>query len=162
MARLMTGRHWGLPWVPKIGVYAGEWRVLASLALGVGTIAITAGVLWLLTWIEVAGVRFFHARRGWRVTRAVAWSVCAHASIGWVVGAALLVLGWGLIDLDFWLARSLRTMTVRPRVGDWAAVPAGAGFFAGMMLFEYRVYQGMRVCRFANRRRPDPHAAIPR
>jgi hypothetical protein len=39
------------------------------------------------------------------------------------------------------------------------ALPPVLGFFVGMMIFEYRVYQGVRACRFANSKRSGPKGA---
>jgi hypothetical protein len=151
VGRLLGGRHWMVPWAPKGGDFVGPSGAWWTLAVGLGTCAAVAGVLLLLTWIETAGVRFFH---GGRVTRDVAWSVCAHATYGWVVGAVLVTLGWGLIDLDIAIARAVRVPRLGARLGDWVAVPPVAGFFIGMMVFEYRVYQGIRICRYANTDHP--------
>lgn len=152
-ARLVAGRDPVVAWVTKGGVFAGESRHWMMALAALATFLVVFALLLLLTWIEAVGVRFFGGRRGWRVTRGVAWSVCSHASYGWVVAAALLVLGWGLIDLDFMFAQAMRRVSVRSGVGDWMVLPALLGFFAGMLLFECRVYQGMRVCRYANTRR---------
>lgn len=155
-ARLLAGRDPVVAWAPKAGVLAGDARHWMTLLIAV-VLALTVFVgLWVLTWIEIAGVRFFHNRRGWRITRRLAWNVCAHATVGWAVSGALIALGWSLIDFDIMLTSSIRPVTVRSRVGDWMALPPVLGFFVGMMIFEYRVYQGVRVCRFANRRRPVP------
>jgi hypothetical protein len=139
-----------VPWAPKAGGFVGDSYIWWTLAVASGAWAVVTGALWILTWIETVGVRFFHSRRGWRATRDVAWSVCAHATFGWVLGALLIVLGWGLIDVDIYAARALHTTRVGSRVGDWQAVPPVIGFLIGMMVFELRVYQGMRACRFAN------------
>jgi hypothetical protein len=146
-ARVMMGRDAVVPWVARGGVFRGElWPgVLALVALAV--VAASFLLFLLMTWTEVAGSRFVEARRGGSIPRGVAWSVCAHASYGWVVAAVLLVAGWGLIDLDYTIARRTLTTTVRSRAGDWMLLPPLLGFFAGLMLFEYRVYQGLRACR---------------
>jgi hypothetical protein len=53
--------------------------------IAIGAVGLPAA-LFLLTWIETLGVRFFGKRRGWRVTRPIAWTVCSHAAIGWAIG----------------------------------------------------------------------------
>jgi hypothetical protein len=161
-ARLLMGNHWMVPWAPKADVFFGRSYVWWTLAVTFGTWATVSGVLWLLTWIETLGVKFFHGRRGWRVTEEIAWSVCAHATYGWVLSALLIVLGWGLIDLDIAVSRAVRTTRVGSRLGDWQALPPAIGFFIGMMVFEFRVYQGMRVCRFANTGRVSNRSPVAR
>jgi hypothetical protein len=125
-------------------------RVFAyARSMLVGTLSVGM-LLFLLTFVEVMGIRFFGRRRGWRITRNVAWQICAHASIGWVLAAVLTLLSlvvWlnvSYFGLSGWLERAGST-------GDYvmAAVPA-TGFFAGMFVFELLVYVGMRRCRFAN------------
>jgi predicted RNA-binding Zn-ribbon protein involved in translation (DUF1610 family) len=158
-ARLLAGRDPVVAWAPKSGVLAGDARHWMTFLISLSIVLVTFVGLWTLTWIEIAGVRFFHTRRGWRITRRLAWNVCAHATVGWVVSGALIALGWGLIDLDIMLTSSARPVTVRSRVGDWMALPPVLGFFVGMMIFEYRVYQGVRACRFANSKRSGPKGA---
>jgi hypothetical protein len=109
-----------------------------------------AAALFVLTAIEAAGIRFFGTRRGWRITRNVAWQVCTHASVGWIVAAVLTLLAlivWlniSYFGLASWLERKGTWGTV-----IFAAVPA-SGFLAGLLVFESLVYLGMRRCRFAN------------
>lgn len=154
LARTLAGRHWFVPWAPRTSDIPGAAPAWYSLWIVLCIWAAVAALLSLLTWVETLGVRFFNNRRGWRVSRALAWSVCAHASYGWVVGSALLALGWALLDVDIAVARAMNATPLRIRLGDWMALPPALGFFAGMMLFEYRVYQGVRLCRFANTERP--------
>lgn len=153
--RLLAGRHWMVPWAPKAGDFVGDSYIWWTLAVTFATWGVVSAILLFLTWVETVGVKFFHTRRGWRATKAVVWSVCAHATYGWIIGALLVVVGWGLIDIDIAVSRLARTTRVGSRFGDWQAVPPAIGFFIGMMIFEFRVYQGMRACRFANTQRPQ-------
>lgn len=98
-------------------------------------------VLWVLTQIEWLGIRLIGRQRQWRITKDVAASVCAHASIGWIGAGVLGVLGFqaGLL-------------------ADWErAIAFGLiGVGAGLLVFETCVYLGIRACRFANvERSPD-------
>jgi hypothetical protein len=119
----------------------------ASLSIQV---VVTAAILAALTTIEARGIRFFGTRRGWRITRAVAWQVCAHSSVGWIIAAILTLLSliawlnFSYFGLTGWLER-------RGTAGDYilALVPL-SGFLVGMLVFETLVYLGMRRCRFAN------------
>jgi hypothetical protein len=149
--RLVDARHPLVAWSPASGNLYTNRFVIAPLLFVVGTLGVGA-LLAALTWIEFLGIRFFHGRRGWRITRGVAWNICAHAAAGWFLGCVLAALAWALIDLDFLLIGAGRPSSLRSRIGDWAALPPVAGFFLGMLLFEVRVYQGVRACRFANRR----------
>jgi len=112
-----------------------------------------AGLIVLLTWIESLGIRFFGTRRGWRITKAVAWTICGHAAVGWVMG--------GLLALIIFFVGA----TIWPRYGPVPArgpavvlsqIPTppsllmtGAAL-VGMLVFETLVWVGMRRCRFAN------------
>lgn len=155
---LLAGGLLAAPWVgtligdPARGARGSAWlsrNGQFALSLAAGTIGI-GGVLLALTAIESLGVRFFGKRRGWRITPDVAWQVCAHASVGWVVAAVLTILA-----LVVWLNLSYfglgGWMTRRGGWGDLglAAVPV-AGFLAGMLVFEILVYRGVRRCRYAN------------
>jgi hypothetical protein len=100
------------------------------------------------TWIEWLGIRFFGARRGWRVTQGVATGVCAHASFGWILGG---VLAWvaaaaGLVNLVVMGRGAPFTFNELSRVFAVSLVGAGVGLLA----FEVLVYVGVRRCRFAN------------
>lgn len=127
------------------------WTLLA------GPVAWAA--LWGLTYVETVGVRFIGRRRGWRVTPTVAWTVAAHASIGWVIGGAL-VLGSALLPAATdaanprggWLTRAGDLLGFEPSQGAvWmAGVLGAAAVIAGLLVFETLVYVGIRRCRFAN------------
>ncbi|MEO0484011.1 MAG: hypothetical protein AAF138_10360 [Planctomycetota bacterium] len=107
-----------------------------------------APMLRLLTWIERRGIMLFGRRHGWRVTREVALSVCAHASIGWVVATSLATLG---VFVGMALAGARTPISWRSYI-DWApmALPVLA-FGVGMICFELMVFLGVRACRYANR-----------
>ncbi len=137
-----------------------------------GAVLLVAGVLLLLTWIECLGVRFIAARRGWRVTRAAAWQICAHASVGWILCGLIPVLSLagvfiaarffgaspgGVIDLTGWLTnpptggpnpgpRGLTVNLYQLVVGGGVLV----GYAGGLLVFETLVYLGIRACRYAN------------
>lgn len=117
--------------------------------------------LFVLTWIECRGVRFFARKRGWRVTKDVSWQVCAHASIGWVLS--------GLVPLMFLATLYVLStyLGVSPRgsiVIRWGWFNAGIvgwneivwmtgmlmGYGSGLLAFEILVYIGVRQCRYAN------------
>ncbi len=155
---LLAGGLLTAPWVgtlifdPARNARGAAWlsrNAQFTLSLAKGTIGI-GGVLLVLTAIEAMGVRFFGRRRGWRITPDIAWQVCAHASIGWVVAAVLTIL-----TLVLWLNLSYFGLSGwMTRRGGWddlgmAAVPV-AGFLAGMLVFEILVYRGILRCRYAN------------
>ncbi|MBX3356979.1 MAG: hypothetical protein KF745_00990 [Phycisphaeraceae bacterium] len=131
--------------------YPTGLAVLAILGMSVGS-GVLLGFLPLraLIMIESWGVRFFGSRRGWRVTPAVASAVCGHATIGWIIGSVLALLGWFLSgshhSWNDWL-----TWPISAR-HDWRAAPwpAAGGFLAGLLIFETLVYFGIRQCRFGN------------
>jgi len=107
-----------------------------------------APLLRLLTWIERRGIMLFGRRHGWRVTPEVALSVCAHASIGWVVATALATVA---VPLGGLVARSSTPMGWRSYL-DLAPYAAPVlAFGVGMIWFELLVFLGVRSCRYANR-----------
>jgi len=144
--------------VPPSGPHALRetvFYILGSLL----NLAIALAVLWLLTWIEVVGIRFFAARRGWRLSRSAAWHVASHAAVGWLLCGLLPLLGMAILTAVDRLSPSLwsRTLDLRPISGpvfaarDVATVLLVAGgFFIGMVVFETLVYLGVRRCRWAN------------
>lgn len=142
----------------------------AVLAAEMGAAGIT---LYALTWIEVAGVQVFTRPRGWRVTREVAWQVCAHASVGWIMAGLFPILLLAVLYTTTrffpqassrWLTRSFAAPAIGGRVNVQEIV-TGAGlacsYLAGLLWFEVLVYRGVRACRFANP--PDAGStAVPR
>jgi rRNA maturation protein Nop10 len=155
---LLAGALLAAPWV---GTLIGDparnsrtaewvWRIVPmARSQLVGTVGVGLALLGL-TAIEALGVRFFGRRRGWRITPDIAWQVCAHASVGWVVAAVLTLLSlivWlnlSYFGLSGWVARR----------GTWAdlsmALIPAAGFLAGMLVFEVLVYRGILRCKYAN------------
>lgn len=128
-----------------------------------------AAVLWMLTWVEARGVRFFGSQRGWRVTHDVAWTVCAHAAVGWILAGVLpivLLLGWTFIR-----PYAERVATGAGFVAPWGGfVSRGSlvsggllfvGYGLGLFVFEGLVYLGIRRCRFANSQSPAGAAPTP-
>ncbi|CAG0999151.1 hypothetical protein PHYC_02758 [Phycisphaerales bacterium] len=138
---------------------SGLGAMAIQVAAAVVEILMIAGVLFILTWIEYAGIRFFSRRRRWRLTRAAAWQVCAHASFGWMfcgifVGFALAALF--SVQRLFGLAPTgrvdLRSMGIQFNE-DWYVILGIGGpllaCFAGVVIFEVLVYKGVRACRYA-------------
>lgn len=121
---------------------AGRWAVLLAGAYLVHAV---------LTWVEQLGIQFFGRRRRWRITRELAWAITAHAGPGWVVGAALfLAAQWapgGRSLLGFTSDVYVLDLILGGRVYPLAP---GAAWLAGMLLFEWWVYVGVRQCRYAN------------
>ncbi len=141
---------------PGLGMSPAAAAAFAAMAWLLITIS---GVLLLrgLTWIEERGLRFFGRRRGFRITPAIARSVCAHAAVGWALGAILgafvTVALWLVLYWPVGLATRLApNYTGRPP-STWGADALGLAFGAGAALlwFETLAYIGMRKCRYANR-----------
>lgn len=126
----------------------GLLLVLPVLAVGIPAFTL---LLRLLTMIEDRGIRFFGKQRGWRITREVSGAVCAHASIGWVIGGILVFTALSLNFGQTWGSGAglIRRVTGLMYYVQWVPV-AALGFFAGMLVFEILVYVGVRECRFAN------------
>lgn len=146
----------------------GSGFVLESLSLLgmflVQTLVLSA-LLYLLTLIEHRGVRFFSARRSWRLTPDAAWHICAHASYGWVLLGLMPLLGMTLAFISG--AASLRGVIdlspVLPvTIHVSSAVLTGlivGGLLVGLFVFELLVYIGVRRRRFAATIKPTIRAA---
>jgi hypothetical protein len=125
-----AGRHW---------VRAAAWVVPLEIVA-------VASVLLLLTLLEWVGIQLAARTRGWRLTPAAAWQVCAHATVGWIVTG---LSSW--IGLIAWLNLASLEVGSRGVAGGplrWA-VPVGWAFF-GLLVFELLVWVGVRRCRYAN------------
>ncbi|MBY0307719.1 MAG: hypothetical protein K2Q09_03165 [Phycisphaerales bacterium] len=141
--------------VPGVMPVHGEWLMIVPFAW----LFMYAGLL-LLTFIETVGLRFFAraAWRRWRVTPAVAWTVCDHASVGWVVGGLLnllFVAAEPVARLARWewgneLAKRLIGVPITAFVSDTTALRVYASLLLGMLTFETLVFIGVRQCRWAN------------
>ncbi len=114
----------------------------------VGVMFMTAClVLLILTGIERVGIRSFGRIHKRRITSAVATTVCAHASVGWLTGsmlfASIMLLGL--------------TLGTRPMVGV-----ALFCLLLGLLHFEILVWLGVKRCRYANRERPQTSPPLSR
>ena len=130
------------------------------LAASIGVyVLVFAGVM-LLTYIETLGLRFFSKAesRRWRVTKEVAWTVCNHASVGWLIGGLLMlavlltdpagrlcVWEWGNAQARRLTGASFNDRYELLRIGQVLLPP-----LAGIIAFETLVYIGVRRCRYAN------------
>lgn len=134
-------------WLYALGARSdGPWGKIVGFA----AVPMGLAMLLVLTRIERAGIAFFGPRRGWRITPGIARAICAHAAVGWLVGAALALAGLGL-------GRGLQVLALRRSIGvlkdPFLLSPywlGAAGLLAGMLLFETLVYAGMLRCRHAN------------
>lgn len=133
-------------------------RVVFALVF-LGEVAMVALLMLALTWIEQRGIRFFAAKRGWRLTRDASWQVCAHASIGWILASGLPLLAMASLFAIQLVTHRVPTskISLEPYVkfsinssGVVYAAIIAAGFFVGLLVFECLVYLGVRSCRFAN------------
>jgi hypothetical protein len=160
-----TGTFIGDPARAARGV--GGWREpVALIFTPLAEVVAVALILLILTWIEQRGIRFFAARRGWRLTKPAAQQICAHASIGWLLCGLLSLL---FLATLFSLARLFGlspggVLDLRPYVdlsfhwGDLVPLLGlGGSYFLGMLAFELLVYAGVRECRYAARL-PAPRA----
>ncbi len=156
-----------LPWAgiligdPARGPSGAVGAALLVVMLAVWTLMV-GGVLAGLTLVEHVGVRFFAARRKWRLTKDAAWMVCGHATVGWVLGPLLAFLGLaGLYSLERFFGISPRgsfRFDLGPALDlgwiGWAdlvySAILGGSALAGLVAFEVLVYLGVRECRFAN------------
>ncbi len=138
-----------------------RYSVADTSLLVSGSLLIPVFILLLLalTSLETIGLRTFGARRGWRITRPVAWSVVSHASAGWLAAGLLAMLFHALAQLPALHPRLLDLYALLDQHLNifgftWATttrwMPTTLGLFLGMLVFETIVYFGIRRCRFAN------------
>lgn len=139
---------------------------LATYAMSFLVGALGVGVVFLvLTLIEYRGIRFFSARRGWRLTKVAAWQICAHASVAWILCGALPVVVLALLEVvlrrfHFSPSQTIDLGPGLPGLSVRNLISGGGvsfGYFLGMMAFEMLVYVGVRRCRFAARVPSTPH-----
>jgi len=130
-----------LQWLGLAGLLMLWWVVL-SLSLAV------------LTGTETWGIRSYGRLHAKRITPAVARTITAHATVGWVV-AALFVSGGFLLGM---LAYEVAMHhDVQPFRGVMMLAPIWMPTIlglVGLLAFESIVYLGVLHCKFANRARP--------
>ena len=134
-------------WLFVIGGPDG-WKENALAALI--SLPVLAVVCLTLTRTEQAGIALFGPRRGWRITKPLARSICAHASVGWIAGSAAASLGFAA---GYGLER-LAIHTSTGALNDaFLLAPyafAAFGLVGGMFAFEGLVFLGMLRCKHAN------------
>jgi hypothetical protein len=167
---VVAGGIMASPWTgalvgdPARGLLNSGW--LGDVKFALWTLAQSLGaavVLGVLTWVEARGIRFFGRQREWRITKAVAWAVCAHASVGWIVMAVMpmVVLAGFYTAQRFFGVAPNGTIDLGSRFGRVSLNAAAQGgglvvaLIAGLLVFETLVYVGVRRCRFANRARAE-------
>ena len=121
--------------------------IVASLGSSCAAIA-PYWVLRLLCWIEIRGVQFFGGHRGWRITPALARSVIAHSSVGWVIGGLLWALGIACLFVLICCVEG--DMIFSSTLCQASALFPFVGLLMGLLIFESLVFIGIRACRFAN------------
>lgn len=171
-AGVLVADPWIGVWIRDPARNARPWQSLADFARYAGSFAAgavgVALVLLMLTLIEYRGIRFFSARRGWRLTRVAAWQICAHASVAWTLCGILPLI---VLAIKEALVRVLHysphaVIDLGPVFGTFnvsdllSGGGVALGYFLGMMAFEMLVYIGVRKCRFAARLRETPPPAF--
>lgn len=137
------------PWAET----AIQWLGLAGL-LVLWWVALSL-TLAALTGTETWGIRSYGRLHAKRITPAVARTITAHATVGWVV-AALFVSGGFLLGM---LAYEVAMHhDVQPLRGVMMLAPIWMPTIlglVGLLAFESIVYLGVLNCKFANRARPE-------
>lgn len=143
------------PWTDFARIFHDAPALAWMFNVAVGTLA-----LWILTRIEMIGIRTFGNRHGWRITPQVATAVCAHASVGWILTGILFLVSVMLPFPNF-------SITLPASFGAWSvnigviAAPTLA-LLVGLVVFELLVYLGVRRCKYANHARGQvPAEAVP-
>lgn len=116
--------------------------IVSGLVVACGTFAL----LWIIMLIERAGSRTIGAWHRWRITREVAYCVCAYASVGWLMGV-LGAMCWGM----WYVTRGRDALIARSDEGLYAMnLGLPAVVLLGLFGYELLVYIGLRRCKFAN------------
>lgn len=151
----------------RVGFFDVEPSFMGPVLVGLLVtveVGLVAFVLLALTWVECLGIRFFTRRRGWRLTRAGAWQVCAHASFGWIFCGtlAMLFLAAMFSILRLYGVAPGGTLDLAPTLPirlDWYQVIGVGGpalaYFVGLIIFETLVYKGVNACKFAATIKPE-------
>lgn len=140
-----------LPLVPIVAILLNtRWAMPVSIALGISVLMLVGAfaVNVLLSLIELRGVVFFSAKRGWRVPRELALAIIAHCTPCWVwawIGAILGAIVGPAIEAQIasFVANTLFVFII-------PTAPPLLGFVLGMLVFESIVYLGVRACKHAN------------
>jgi hypothetical protein len=115
-----------------------------------GGLLVLFGVLLGLTLVEFLGIQLIGRKNKWRITPDVALTVCAHASVGWVVAAVLTGAFRHMAFVGNTDPLPRLNPSAPPIVFErWFLFPI-AGFALGLLVFAVLVYLGIRRCRFAN------------
>jgi hypothetical protein len=159
----------GLMVAPWTGVFIGD---IARAARGQGPLRegiahlesfaiLTIGVaatLFAVTMFDVYGITLLARTRGWRLPRPISWTVCAHASAGWLLSGILPLL----FMANYYVLNTLVKLPFTGRVTDAAGLPRVSwqwvlgvglpvlGYLSGLVAFELIALCGARVCRYAN------------
>ena len=147
--RALAAVHAVLAAVLGVGVPGVAHRAFVAVGIVVPLVAV---VVYLLTMIESAGLRFWGRVHGGRVTKDVAWAVCGHAAVGWTLGGAAAGFGWvlgALLTAGSGVA-SAQAGHLVVLVPVMYIVSLAAGSVGGLLLFEVLTYVGVRRMRFAN------------
>lgn len=116
--------------------------IVSGLVVACGTFAL----LWIVMLIERAGSRTIGAWHRWRITREVAYCVCAYASVGWLLGV-LGAVCWGV----WYVTRGRDAAISRSDEGFYVMnLGPAAVVLLGLFGYELLVYIGLRRCKFAN------------
>ena len=133
------------------------YHVLAMVTvMGVMLWPMTAIALAMMVWIE-ARVFGFSGIGGVARDADVAWTVCAHVSYWWVLGAAIALAVMLALPTDWeqWLPNRVRVWLTGVVDWVWIAPAVVIVFVVGLLGFETLVYFGVRRCRFANAARGE-------
>lgn len=141
----MQGLTWGwtVSAVSWLGAFGLSWFAWVAAVL----------TLTLLTGIEVLGIRLYGRVHKARITATVALALTAHASVGWLVGGLLILVGLGTGVVLHDIAMHMNVGAVRGLMMLTPLWMPASGGFIGLVTFETIVYLGLRRCRFANRAR---------
>lgn len=138
--------------VPALGLFYARFSGVHPRPRYVGGFFLTGWLLMLaMSLIEFIGIRFFGARRGWRVDAPVAACVVAHASVGWLACGVLVASAWQISNALVWSGRVGVYAITSPTPVQTNVVALAAALLLGIIAYESLVFFGERRMKFANR-----------
>lgn len=137
--------------VPALGLFYSELSGVHPRPGYVGGFFLTGWVLMLaMSFVEFMGIRFFGARRGWRVDSAVAACVVSHAAVGWLACGVLVASAWQVSNALVWSGRVSVYALTKPTPVQTNVIALAGALVLGIVAYETLVFFGVRRMKYAN------------
>ena len=147
-----------------VAILPSEVPATESLAIGAFIALVLAVAVTLMTHIEIVGLRFFGSRRGFRIDKTIASTICYHGAHAWIIMAIGLSL-WAHAFITHRAYNSgANSLPPPPWPETIRTIASGISWLGlaiaavGFVYFEFFAWLGLRRCKFANRP-SEPDAA---